>query len=192
MRWKVTIEGMDEFGGRDIAEMAIKREFSQLANGEIGLAQSPARNPYEPATLCFDHRAFKNAGQPSRQRFISSVRQRRNTESQAKVPPPEAEHPLTGTSASRVRRRETVRQYFAIARYNLAVRKRVDYATIWRRSATELSGSHESLFLQQIVNVNWIFAVDGNGGCVTAITYKPVDLWYVRLNLGRSNVGLRG
>jgi hypothetical protein len=45
MRWKVTIEGMDEFGGRDIAEMAIKREFSQLANGEIGLAQSPARTP---------------------------------------------------------------------------------------------------------------------------------------------------
>jgi hypothetical protein len=33
-------------------------------------AQSPARNPYEPATLCFDHRAFENAGQPIRQRFI--------------------------------------------------------------------------------------------------------------------------
>jgi hypothetical protein len=28
-----------------------------------------------------------------------------------------------------VRRQETVRQYFAIARYNLAARKRVDYAT---------------------------------------------------------------
>ena len=25
MRWKITIEGMDEFGGRDTAEMVIKR-----------------------------------------------------------------------------------------------------------------------------------------------------------------------
>jgi len=43
MRWKVTIEGMDEFGGRDIAEMVIEREFSQLANGEIGLRLSDGK-----------------------------------------------------------------------------------------------------------------------------------------------------
>jgi len=43
MRWKVTIEGMDEFGGRDIAEILIEREFSQLANGEIGLTLSDGK-----------------------------------------------------------------------------------------------------------------------------------------------------
>jgi hypothetical protein len=43
MRWKVTIEGMDEFGGRGIAEVVIEREFSQLANGEIGLRLSDGK-----------------------------------------------------------------------------------------------------------------------------------------------------
>jgi hypothetical protein len=43
MRWKITIEGMDEFGGRDIAEMLIERQFSQLANGEIGLTLSDGK-----------------------------------------------------------------------------------------------------------------------------------------------------
>jgi hypothetical protein len=37
MRWKITIEGMDEFGGRDTAEVVIEKEFSRLARGEIGL-----------------------------------------------------------------------------------------------------------------------------------------------------------
>ena len=31
MRWKITIEGMDEFGGRDIAEMVIEKEFDRLS-----------------------------------------------------------------------------------------------------------------------------------------------------------------
>ena len=38
MRWKITIEGMDEFGGRDGAEMVIEKEFSRLSKGEIGLS----------------------------------------------------------------------------------------------------------------------------------------------------------
>ena len=43
MRWKVTIEGMDEFGGRDTAEMVIEKEFSRLAKGEIGLTLSDGK-----------------------------------------------------------------------------------------------------------------------------------------------------
>ena len=35
MRWKITIEGMDEFGGRDTAEMVIEKEFNRLSKGEI-------------------------------------------------------------------------------------------------------------------------------------------------------------
>ncbi len=27
MRWKITIEGMDEFGGRDTAEMVIEKSY---------------------------------------------------------------------------------------------------------------------------------------------------------------------
>ncbi|MGA8172899.1 MAG: ISKra4 family transposase, partial [Methylocystis sp.] len=38
MRWKITIEGMDEFGGREIAEMVVEKEFSRLSKGEIGLS----------------------------------------------------------------------------------------------------------------------------------------------------------
>ena len=34
---------MDEFGGRDIGEMVIEKEFSQLANGEIGLRLSDGK-----------------------------------------------------------------------------------------------------------------------------------------------------
>ena len=37
MRWKITIEGMDGFGGRDAAEMVIERDFGRLSKGEIGL-----------------------------------------------------------------------------------------------------------------------------------------------------------
>jgi len=30
MRWKITIEGMDEFSGHDTAEMVIEKEFNRL------------------------------------------------------------------------------------------------------------------------------------------------------------------
>ena len=43
MRWKMTIEGMDEFGGPDTAEMGVEREFSRLAKGEIGLTLSDGK-----------------------------------------------------------------------------------------------------------------------------------------------------
>ena len=33
MRWKITIEGMDEFGGRDIAEMVIERNSNVCRRG---------------------------------------------------------------------------------------------------------------------------------------------------------------
>jgi hypothetical protein len=38
VRWKITIEGMREFGGRDTAEMVIENEFNRLSKGEIGLS----------------------------------------------------------------------------------------------------------------------------------------------------------
>ncbi len=40
MRWKITIEGLDEFSGRDTAEMVIEKPFSRLSEGEIGLSIS--------------------------------------------------------------------------------------------------------------------------------------------------------
>lgn len=43
MRWKITIEGMDEFGGRDGAEMVIEKEFGRLSKGEIGLSISEGK-----------------------------------------------------------------------------------------------------------------------------------------------------
>jgi hypothetical protein len=43
MRWKITIEGMDEFSGRDTAEMVIEKEFSRLSKGEIGLSMSDGK-----------------------------------------------------------------------------------------------------------------------------------------------------
>ena len=43
MRWKITIEGMDEFGGRDTAEMVIEKEFNRLSKGEIGLSISDGK-----------------------------------------------------------------------------------------------------------------------------------------------------
>jgi hypothetical protein len=43
MRWKITIEGMDEFDGRATAEMVIEKEFSRLAKGEIGLTLSDGK-----------------------------------------------------------------------------------------------------------------------------------------------------
>ena len=43
MRWKITIEGMDEFGGREAGEMVIEKEFSRLAKGEIGLTLSDGK-----------------------------------------------------------------------------------------------------------------------------------------------------
>lgn len=43
MRWKITIEGMDEFGGCEAAEIVIEKEFSRLAKGEIGLTLSDGK-----------------------------------------------------------------------------------------------------------------------------------------------------
>ena len=43
MRWKITIEGLDEFGGRDTAEMAIEKQFNGMSNGEIGLSISDGK-----------------------------------------------------------------------------------------------------------------------------------------------------
>ena len=43
MRWKITIEGMDEFGGRETAEMVIEKEFNRLSKGEIGLSISDGK-----------------------------------------------------------------------------------------------------------------------------------------------------
>ena len=44
MCWNVTIEGMYEFDGCDIAEMMIEREYSQLANGEVDLTLSDGKS----------------------------------------------------------------------------------------------------------------------------------------------------
>ena len=43
MRWKITIEGMDEFGGRENVEMVVEKEFSGLSKGEIGLSISDSK-----------------------------------------------------------------------------------------------------------------------------------------------------
>ncbi len=43
MRCKITIEGIDEFGGCEAAEMVIEKEFSRLAKGEIGLTLSDGK-----------------------------------------------------------------------------------------------------------------------------------------------------
>ena len=37
MRWKITIEGLDEFGGRGATEMVVEKDFGRLSKGEIGL-----------------------------------------------------------------------------------------------------------------------------------------------------------
>jgi hypothetical protein len=53
MRWKITIEGMDEFDGRATAEMVIEKEFSRLAKGEIGLTLSDGKTINGlPAAAC--------------------------------------------------------------------------------------------------------------------------------------------
>ncbi len=38
MRWKITIEGLDEFSGCDTAEMVIEKPFNRLSEGELGLS----------------------------------------------------------------------------------------------------------------------------------------------------------
>ena len=43
MRWKITIEGMDECDGRDTAEIVIEKEFDRLSKGEIGLSISDGK-----------------------------------------------------------------------------------------------------------------------------------------------------
>jgi hypothetical protein len=40
MRWKITIEGVDECGGPDTAEMVIEKEFNCLSKRELGLSIS--------------------------------------------------------------------------------------------------------------------------------------------------------
>ena len=42
MRWKITIEALDEFSGRDTVEMVIEKDFGRLSKGEIGLT-SPVK-----------------------------------------------------------------------------------------------------------------------------------------------------
>ena len=37
MRWKITIEGLDEFSGRGATEMVIEKDVGRLSKGEIGL-----------------------------------------------------------------------------------------------------------------------------------------------------------
>ena len=44
MRWKITIEGLDEFGGCDTAEMVIEKQFNRLSKGEIGLSISDGKS----------------------------------------------------------------------------------------------------------------------------------------------------
>jgi hypothetical protein len=44
MRWKIKIEGLDEFGGRGITEMVIEKEFNRLSKGEIGLSISDGKS----------------------------------------------------------------------------------------------------------------------------------------------------
>jgi hypothetical protein len=38
MRWKITIEGMDEFGGDPRAELVVTKDFGRLYEGEVGLS----------------------------------------------------------------------------------------------------------------------------------------------------------
>jgi hypothetical protein len=37
MRWKITIEGLDEFSGRGVIEMVIEEDVGRLSKGELGL-----------------------------------------------------------------------------------------------------------------------------------------------------------
>ena len=46
MRWKITIEGMDEFGGRDAAEMVIEKDFGRLSKGRSGLRSRMAKRSW--------------------------------------------------------------------------------------------------------------------------------------------------
>ena len=43
MRWMVTIQGMDEFGGHATVEMVIEKKFDRLSKGEIGLSISDGK-----------------------------------------------------------------------------------------------------------------------------------------------------
>jgi hypothetical protein len=38
MRWKITIEGMDEFGAGHRSELEIVKDLGQLCEGEVGLS----------------------------------------------------------------------------------------------------------------------------------------------------------
>ena len=43
MEWTVTIEGADEFGEIQRAQVQIEKGFERLASGEIGLSSTTAR-----------------------------------------------------------------------------------------------------------------------------------------------------
>ncbi len=43
MRWKITIEGINDVGGGDCAEIVVEKEFNNLSNGEIGLTISDGK-----------------------------------------------------------------------------------------------------------------------------------------------------
>jgi len=55
MRRKITIGGMDEFGGRDAAEMVIEKDFGRLLKGEIGLSISDSK----AIMACLQHLVVK-------------------------------------------------------------------------------------------------------------------------------------
>jgi len=44
MRWKITIEGLDEFSGCGAAEMVIEKPFNRLSEGELGLSISDGKS----------------------------------------------------------------------------------------------------------------------------------------------------
>ena len=47
MEWTVTIEGQDEYGDVQRAQLQIKKDFDQLTSGEIGLSINDGRDRLE-------------------------------------------------------------------------------------------------------------------------------------------------
>jgi hypothetical protein len=43
MRWKIAMEGMDEFGDGCAVEMVVEKKFSELQKGEVGLSISDGK-----------------------------------------------------------------------------------------------------------------------------------------------------
>lgn len=44
MRWKIMIEGLDEFSGCGTAEMVIEKPFNRLSEGELGFSVSDGKS----------------------------------------------------------------------------------------------------------------------------------------------------